>query len=66
VEHYRLPWESEPAWAIMDTDGRWLGTVHTPPGLRIYEIGADYVLGVWRDELNVEYVRTYALLRAGS
>lgn len=66
VEHYRPPWESEPTWAILDANGRWLGTVHTPRGLRIYEIGADYVLGVWRDEMNVEYVRMYALRRAGS
>ena len=26
-----------------------------------FEIGDDYVLGVWRDDVGVEYVRLYAL-----
>jgi len=65
VEEYRAPWESEPTWQVFDAEGRWLGGVRTPPRLRIYEIGADYLLGAWRDELNVEYVRRYALDRGG-
>jgi hypothetical protein len=30
---------------------------------RITEIGADYLLGVYRDEDDVETIRRYALLR---
>ena len=30
-------------------------------GIPIVEIGDDYILGVWRDELDVEYVRMYGL-----
>ena len=53
-------------------DGTWLGTVSLPPRLvRAYihyrspylEIGDDYVLGVWTDELDVQYVRMYRLNR---
>jgi hypothetical protein len=28
-----------------------------------HEIGADYVIGVWRDEDDVQYVRVYGLRR---
>jgi hypothetical protein len=48
-------------WSVFDSDGRWLGTVDTPPGLMVYEIGKDYVLGLRRDDLDVEYVETYQL-----
>ena len=33
-----------------------------PPRFRPHEIGADYVLGVWEDELGIEYVRMYELI----
>jgi hypothetical protein len=50
-------------WTVFDLDGRWLGTVTAPNGLRLTEVGADYVLGVWRDELDVEYVRLHRLIK---
>ena len=37
-----------------------MGRPHPPVG---FEIGEDYVLGLWRDELGVEYVRMYGLER---
>lgn len=44
VENYRVPGaESTPRWSVFRPDGRWLGDVETPPGLRILEIGEDYV-----------------------
>ena len=58
-------------------DGSWLGSVAVPPGLgrerrlglafrRTWEIGDDYIIGVWRDELDVEHVRLYDLQKPGS
>ena len=32
-----------------------------PAGFRPHEIGLDYLLGVWKDELGVEYVQLYDL-----
>ncbi len=55
---------------ILAPDGTWLGSVSLPPGLRrafiqyqapYMEIGDDYVLGVWTDELDVQYVRMYRI-----
>jgi hypothetical protein len=41
----------------------WLGEVALPSTLGVTEIGEDYVLGTWRDEMDVEYVRMYSLDR---
>jgi hypothetical protein len=31
----------------------------------VTEVGSDYLLGIWKDELEVEYVRMYRLSPAG-
>jgi hypothetical protein len=64
VAYYRL--DEEPVrWAVFDPDGRWLGDVETPPGGRIWDIGDDYALGMWRDELDVQQIRMYRLVKGG-
>jgi hypothetical protein len=58
--------EDQPgSWSVFDTAGRWLGTVVTPPGLRVREIGADYVLGQMSDEMEIERVVMYRLVKPG-
>lgn len=66
VLDYARPGDDGRHWTVFSADGRALGRVETPPGLRVLEIGRDYVLGVWQDELDVEYVRMHRLERAGS
>ncbi len=58
--------DEAPVWQVVSSEGHWLGSVTMPPGGRISEIGEDYVLGTWRDELDVETVRMYALLKPGT
>ncbi|MEX0892005.1 MAG: hypothetical protein WEB88_07525 [Gemmatimonadota bacterium] len=50
-------------WSVFDPEGCWLGTVRTPAGLRVTEIGGDYLLGVAVDSLDVESVRLYAIVK---
>ena len=50
---------------VFRPDGVYLGTVKLPPDLRITEIGPDYVLGIVRDEMDVQYVWMYGLDRGG-
>jgi hypothetical protein len=50
-------------WDVFDREGRWLGKVETPYGGYIYQIGDDFLLGVWVDELDVEQVRLYGIER---
>lgn len=60
VQEYRVEGEPE-RWAVIDASGRLLGIVELPAPGRVTEIGGDYVLGVWTDDLDVEQVRLYAL-----
>jgi len=55
--------EGRRSWSVFGPDGRWLGDVAMPPGLRVSEIGTDYVLGRSRDDLEVERVLLYALIK---
>jgi len=48
-------------WSVFDSLGVWLGDVPTPGQLRITEIQSDAVVGVWRDDLDVQTVRVYEL-----
>ncbi|NIN72091.1 MAG: hypothetical protein GTO46_09275 [Gemmatimonadetes bacterium] len=61
VEEYRRPGDEQPRWTVFDPQGVLLGEVETPPGLQVYQIGSDFVLGRWTDELDVEHVQLYKL-----
>ena len=61
LQHYPLPGDSTATWSMLDVGGRWLGDVTTPPRFRVTDVRADTVLGVWRDELDVSYIRVYHL-----
>lgn len=66
-------WVSEPAygpvdtvtWEVFDEQGRWLGPVESPVRFRLEAVTTDAVAGVWRDELDVQSVRIYPLIRSG-
>jgi sugar lactone lactonase YvrE len=55
--------EEPTVWSVFDSEGRLLGSVHIPPRGTLTQIGADFVLGVWKDELDVEEVRLYELIK---
>ena len=62
VQYYRFG--DEPTrFAVYDATGRWLGDVAAPSGLRITDIGSDYLLGVGRDTLDVEQVLLHTLFK---
>lgn len=48
-------------WFVFDRNGAWQGTVSTPASLEITDIGEDYILGLSRDELDVQQVRLYRI-----
>ena len=66
VREYDFPREERPAplWTVFDPEGRVLGFIETPKGLRIGQIGEDYILGHYRDELDIEYVQMWPLERS--
>lgn len=65
VREFEPPKEAGPApvWTVFDPDGRVLGFVQTPPGLEIYEIGEDYLLGRAMGDMDVEMVQVWPLVR---
>lgn len=63
VERYRVPWETELRWTVIDSAGVWLGDVVLPDRFRPTHIGGDFMLGVWQDEDGVEFVHEYRFRR---
>lgn len=70
VHAYPLPGSTGPdSVRVFGTDGRWLGDLELPRGIKRLgpgqpfpmEIGDDWILGIWTDELDVDYVRLYRL-----
>ena len=53
------------SWLVLDSDGRWLGSVEAPDGFHVLDIAVDEVLGVWRDELDVSHPQVLRLERSG-
>jgi hypothetical protein len=64
VRLFQLPSETGPTeWMVFDSDGVLRGRMHTPEGLEVYQIGADFIVGSWEDELEVEHVQVWGLRR---
>ncbi|MDE2980917.1 MAG: 6-bladed beta-propeller [Gemmatimonadota bacterium] len=66
VERYRHHLIEDPGpqqWDIFDAEGRLVGYLATPSDFEITDIGADFVLGFHTDELGVQTVRMYRLVR---
>ena len=55
------PEEGSP-YTVISSDGEWLGQVETPPRFRILDVTGGLVLGVLRDEMDVENVVVYGLV----
>lgn len=55
--------EEPNALDVFEADGRYLGRLGIPAGLRPTRITADHVYGVWRDELDVSHARRYRIIR---
>ncbi|HEX2209770.1 MAG TPA: 6-bladed beta-propeller [Longimicrobium sp.] len=53
--------ETEAPWDVFDPEGRLLGTVTTPAGFRVTQIGEDFIVGTWEDEMDVPHVRIHRL-----
>jgi hypothetical protein len=45
-----------PDWDVFDEDGRYLGAVTIPARFDPVKFTGEHIYGVWRDELDVEYV----------
>ena len=46
---------------VFGPDGRYLGIVEVPASLRVFQIGVDFILGMVRDDLGVQYIHRYRI-----
>jgi hypothetical protein len=64
VKDYDVPWSDDPTtWRVFNSEGTMVAMVRLPHGLDVHDIGEDYVLGQWNDELGVEHIRGYRLTK---
>ena len=59
------PEEGSP-YTVISPEGEWLGQVETPPRFRILDVAGGFVLGVLRDDMDVENVVVYEVVAARS
>jgi hypothetical protein len=61
---FAAPDQAARRWWAFDREGVLLGEITAPAAFRMHEIGDDYVLGVTSDELGVERIAMFPLVRA--
>jgi hypothetical protein len=54
-----------PQWDVFDAQGRYLGVVTMPPNFAPRLIRSNQIYGVWRDELDVQYVVRLRIVGVG-
>lgn len=63
VENFRRPGALDHHWTVFDSAGVLLGRVAVPLNFTISDIGDDVILGVSRDELDVERIRLHRVIK---
>lgn len=62
LQHYAHVGDPPGPYYVFSPTGVWLGEVALPPHCAAcFQIGKDFILGVWTDEMDVQYVRMYRL-----
>ena len=59
-EYVRYPMVPE-VWTVFSAAGELLGDVRLPQGFGVLDIGSDWILGVGRDEMDIEYMQLYGI-----
>jgi hypothetical protein len=63
VQEFAGPRDAERMWSVFDPKGDHIGTLSVPRAFLLRQAGADYILGIHRDELGVQSVQVYSLRR---
>ena len=64
VQRFAPEFSTEPAeWWVFGDDGEFLARASTPSGFSVHSIGSDFIIGVASDELGVERVLLYDLIK---
>jgi len=63
VKLFEVPGVPERTWSVFAREGEWLGDITLPDRFRPLEIGDDYVIGRFSDELDVEHIQIWELVK---
>lgn len=63
VEEFRKDEGAASRWIILSPDGAIIASLSLIPRFTPMHAGRDYVLGIWKDEMDVEHVRLHRLER---
>ena len=63
IQSFEVPGAPERVWSVLTREGVWLGNVSFPDRFRPLEIGDDYVIGRFGDELDVEHIQIWELVK---
>ncbi len=63
VQDFQMPAVQFKTWTLFDPEGRPTTRLSLPADNRILEIGPDFVLARYTDQLEIEYVRVCNLTR---
>lgn len=63
IEEYPIPGRDIRQWTIYANSGVRIAMISLPKRFRLLEAGRDYVLGVWRDQDDVDYIKVYKLVK---
>jgi hypothetical protein len=63
VRHFKVPGVGREDWTAFSPAGTAVMRMVPPEGFDVQDIRSDAVLGVWRDQLDVEHIRVYKLGR---
>lgn len=63
VREYNRPADAMPRWTVFTPEGEMLGTVSLPDDFDLQDVGDDYLLGTREDELEIEHVVMYELIK---
>jgi hypothetical protein len=65
AEEYEPFWtNTSRTWTVFDQTGGRIARLNLPQSFRVCEIGKDFIIGVAKDEFDVEHVRVYTLIRS--
>jgi len=62
TRRFRVSDDDPDHWWVFE-DGSLAGVLSAPPGLEVFDVERGLVAGVWHDDLDVEHVRVYRLVR---
>ena len=65
VQEFDPDEDAASVWTVFYPDGQMLGTVTLAAGFEVNQIGDNFLLGVWRDDYDVEHIHMYGLIKPG-